>query len=74
MASAKVADLTIDELRGLIRDVMSETLRDVLDDPDQGLEIRAEMMAQIRRSLANLSSTTKTHSADEVAARLGLEW
>ncbi len=74
MAQAKVADLTIEELRRLIRDVVSESLHDIFDDPDQGLEIRDDMMARIQQSLSSMNGGAGKCSADDVAARLGLEW
>ena len=39
MAYATVAELTVEELRALIREVVAETLRDELRDPDAGLDL-----------------------------------
>ena len=71
MAYAKVADLTIDEFKDLIQEVVAETLLELFDDPDEGLVLREEVKERLRRSL---TSTNQTRSAQDVAARLGLDW
>ena len=38
MAYATVADLTVDQFKTLMREVVIQTLSEVLGDPDEGLE------------------------------------
>lgn len=70
MSAAKVAEMTVDQLKGLVREVTRQTVMELLTDPDEGLELRDEMKAKLRASLA----ATETIPAADVAARLGLEW
>ncbi len=74
MAQPKVADLTVDEFRALVRESVTQTLLEVLGDPDRGLELRDDFAKELERSLTTVESGGKTVPADEVAARLGLTW
>jgi len=49
----KVADLTIDELKKLIREAVGEQFKEILFDPDNGLELRDEVEQRLRASLAS---------------------
>jgi hypothetical protein len=69
---AAVQDLSMDELRGLIGEVVEETLRELLGDPDEGLAIRPEIRDRLLNALKQ--PTGEAIPADEVARRLGLEW
>ena len=64
----KVADLTVEELRTLIKNTLHEELHDLLADPDAGLELRQEMEARLAASL----KSTERISFDEVQRRLNL--
>lgn len=70
MSMASVAEMTVDELKHLVREVTRQTVVEILADPDEGLELRDEMKARLRASLA----ATETIPVADVAARLGLEW
>ena len=72
MAYSTAADLTIDEFKRLVKEVVSQTILELLADPDEGLELREETQERLHRSLA--ASSLKTKSAQEVAEKLGLEW
>ncbi len=74
MAQAMVSDLTINEFRGLVRDVVAQTLLEMLGDPDEGLELRDDFRADLQRSLAVVRAGGETVPVQEVAARLGLSW
>ena len=74
MAYSTVADLTIDEFKNLIKEIVTQTILEIFDDPDEGLELREEIKDRLHRSLAAPQTTEKTTSAQEVAAKLGLEW
>jgi hypothetical protein len=49
----KVADLTVEELQTLIRQVVHEELQNLIADPDKGLELTDEIQARIQVSLAS---------------------
>jgi hypothetical protein len=74
MAYSNVADLTVDELKSLIREVVTQTILEIFGDPDEGLELREEIKDRLRHSLAATQTGTKLIPAREVAAKLGLEW
>lgn len=74
MAYTTVADLTVDQLKDLIREVVTQTLTEVLGDPDEGLELRDDIKVKIQQSLAAVKAGEKIIPAEEVAAKLGLTW
>ena len=74
VTSSKVADLTIDELRDLIRAVVIQTLSEMLGDPDEGLELRDDFAEELLGSLAAVETGSETTSAQQVAEKLGLTW
>jgi len=47
----KAADLTVDELRALIRKIVHKELQAIMADPDQYLELTDEIQARIESSL-----------------------
>ena len=68
----KVKDLTTDDLRVLIAEVVEEKLKELLGDPDWGLELRPEVAERLRRSLAAMERGEKGRPMEEVARRLGI--
>ena len=63
----KVADLTVDELKAIIRETLEEKLRECLD-PDYGLELREETVEKLKISIASKERIP----FKEVKRRLGL--
>jgi len=75
VAHSKIADLTVDEFRELVREVVIQTLSEILGDPDEGLELRDDFAKELRRSFAAVEAGGKTVPVEEeVAERLGLTW
>ena len=74
MNHTNIADLTVDEFKDLIREVVTRTILEVLSDPDEGLELREDIEAKLQRSLAAVQAGGQTAPVEEVAARLGLKW
>lgn len=74
MARTKVADLSVQEFKEIIREVVIQTLLEMLGDPDEGLELRDDFAEELRHSLAEVKSGGKTTPVEEIAARLGLTW
>jgi rRNA-processing protein FCF1 len=70
----QVKDLTTEELKALIRETVMETLEDLLDDPDEGKEIRPEIKQQLLESLQRTRSGERGIPAEEVARKFGLNW
>ncbi len=74
MTYSNVTDLTVDELKNLIREVVTQTILELLGDPDEGLELRDEIKERLHRSLSATQAGGETRPAQAVAAKLGLEW
>lgn len=66
----KVSDLTLDELRTLVSGIVDDRLRELLGDPDLGMELGEGVRVRLRQSL----STTERLSGEDVAEKLGLRW
>jgi hypothetical protein len=64
----KVADLTIDELKKLIREAVDEQFKEILFDPDNGLELKDEVEQRLRASL----TSKERIPFEEVKKRVGL--
>ncbi|MBI1742551.1 hypothetical protein HYR54_05720 [Candidatus Acetothermia bacterium] len=71
---SKVKDLTVDELRLLIEQMVEHKLVELFGDPDEGLELREEVKARLRRSTSRECKGVQGIPAKEVAKNLGLEW
>lgn len=50
MAAQTVAELTIDEFRALIRETVAEVVAELLDDPDEGLELSDWAVARLEKA------------------------
>lgn len=61
----KVGNMTIGELKTLIRNVVREAI-----DPDYGLELRPEIEKELKESL----QSKERIPVEEVAEKLGLKW
>lgn len=72
MTDVSVTDLTVAELRTLIREVVTETITNLFTDPDEGLELREEFAAELRRSLLRSAEEQETDSLEDVLRELGL--
>ena len=70
--ATKVADLTIDEFRELVQEVVIQTLSKIMDDPDEGLELRDDFAEELKQSLANMEAGGKTVLMQKVAENLGI--
>lgn len=70
----KVKDLTVDQLKELIEQTVEQKLLEILGDPDEGLELREEAKARLKRSFARGRKDIRGIPAAEVAGKLGLEW
>jgi len=69
----KVTDLTVDELEFLIEDALDEKFVEWFGDPDEGLELRPEVKAQLTRSLKRLKAGERGIPMDKVAKKLGIK-
>ncbi len=65
-----LAHLTPEQFKELVRGLVDDRLRELLGDPDLGLQLGEALQTRLRESL--LSS--ERLSGDEVAEKLGLRW
>ena len=73
MLDTRVSDLTVAEFKALVREVVEETLVEILADPDEGLELTDEIKSALRHSLKSVKENAAVYNAEDVARRLGLE-
>ena len=73
--SRSIADLTVDELKQLIRAAVWDALQELLPDPDAGLELREDVIDSLRESLAHHHQASANWiPIAQLAAELGLDW
>lgn len=70
----QVKDMTVEELKALIRDTVEESLEDFLGeyDADAGLEIKAEIKQQLLEMRQRRTAGKRGIPAEEVYRKLGL--
>jgi len=69
-----VKELSIEELKTLIGEVVEEKLREMLGDPDEGLSLRPDVRERLVKTLSQPKESRQAVPAPEVARRLGLDW
>jgi len=74
MAGGTVAELTVEELKNLIREVVLQTLSEMLGDPDEGLSVKEEFQWEIQKSLAAVEAGGARKPIQQLAEDLGLTW
>ncbi|MBE9035429.1 hypothetical protein [aff. Roholtiella sp. LEGE 12411] len=70
----QVKDLTIEELKLLIQETVTETIQSLLIDPDEGKQVKPEVKQQLLDSLRRTQAGKSGVPAEEVAKKLGLQW
>jgi hypothetical protein len=70
----QVKDLTVEDLKLLIQETVTETMESFLNDPDKGKQIDPEIKQQLLDSLHQSQSGERGIPAAEVAKKLGLNW
>jgi len=68
-----VGELSRNELKRLIGEVVEEKLLELLGDPDEGMVLQEEVQARLRRTLEDQRAGKRGVAIREAAARLGLE-
>jgi hypothetical protein len=65
-----LARLTPSQLKDLVRGLVDDRLRELLGDPDLGLQLDDALQTQLKESL----TSTERVSGEDVAEKLGLRW
>lgn len=66
----EISSLTSEQLKELVHGMVDDRLRELIGDPDLGLQLGEALRARLKASLAERSRL----SGEEVAERLGLRW
>ena len=68
--AANVGQLSTDELKEIIGSVVEQKLKEILGDPDEGLEMRAEVQNRLLRQKKAVANGERGEELEEVAKRL----
>ena len=71
MADSTVADLTVTEFKELGREAVSQSLTELLTDPDEGMVLRDDFAEALRNSLREVQAGGRTMSLSEVLKDVG---
>jgi len=64
------SSLSPEEFKALVRGLVDDRLRELIGDPDLGLELGEALRARLKASLAQ----GERLSGEELAEKLGLRW
>ena len=67
-----VAEMTPEELKEMLGELIEAKLTEVLGDPDAGLDLRETVRERLESQRSSVASGERGESFDEVARRLGL--
>ena len=70
----KVSELTVGELVEIIEDIVERKIYEIVSDPDEGLELKPEVVERLKKSFKETKSGVRGIKAEEVAKKLGLDW
>ena len=65
-----ISRLSLEQLKDLVRGLVDDRLRELIGDPDLGLQLGEGLRTRLKESLAS----TERLSGEELADRLGLRW
>ena len=65
-----LSQLSQEQFKELVRGIVDDRLRELLGDPDLGLQLGDGLRARLKGSL----SSTERLSGEDIAAQLGLRW
>jgi hypothetical protein len=65
-----LSHLSLEQLKELVRGLVDDRLRELVGDPDIGLQLGEALRTRLKNSL----TSTERISGEEVAGKLGLNW
>jgi hypothetical protein len=65
-----LAQFSQEQLKELVRGIVDDRLRELLGDPDLGLQLGDVLRARLKESM----SSTERLSGEDIANQLGLRW
>ncbi|MCX5720559.1 MAG: hypothetical protein NT179_00825 [Nitrospirae bacterium] len=66
----ELSSLSPEQLKDLVRGIVDDRLRELLGDPDLGLQLDEDLRTRLKASLSN----TERLSGEDIADQLGLRW
>ena len=66
----ELSSLSPEQLKDLVRGIVDDRLRELLGDPDLGLQLGEALRTRLKASLSN----TERLSGEDLADQLGLRW
>lgn len=66
-----VAQMTPAELQAMIENVIEEKFVELLGDPDEGLEVREELIEQLRQQQQRVAAGDRGRPMSEIVKELG---
>lgn len=69
----QVKDMTVDQLRDLIRHTVEQCLEEYFGDPDSGLEVKEEVKHKLLESLKRKQAGESSIPAGEVYHKIGIQ-
>jgi hypothetical protein len=64
------SQLSQEQFKELVRGIVDDRLRDLLGDPDLGLQLGDGLRARLKESMSSMERL----SGEEIADQLGLRW
>lgn len=71
MTIPTVADLTVDEFKELVHEVVIQSLTELLGDPDEGMVLRDDFAEELRQSLKEVEAGGDTVALSDALKNLG---
>ena len=65
-----LSQLSHEQFKELVRGIVDDRLRELLGDPDLGLQLGNDLRARLKESM----SSTERLSGEDIAHQLGLRW
>jgi hypothetical protein len=65
-----ISDLSLDELKELVKGLVDDRIRDLVGDPDLGLQLSDDVRTRLKQSLSSETRVT----GEAIAEQLGLHW
>ena len=68
--SMELSSLSMEQLKELVRGLVDDRIRELIGDPDLGLQLGDSLRARLKQSLASSDRL----SGEDIAERIGLRW
>ena len=71
MANSTIADLTVTEFKELVHEAVSQSLIELLADPDEGMVLKDDFAEALRHSLREVQAGGRTIGLSDVLKNVG---